>query len=116
VRFAKEPAVTVSSDPGDSKIIVKVDPDLIEIVPQFLENVIDDIAAIGEAVAEGDFEKARILGHSMKGAGAGYGFDRLSDYGKVIESAAAAKDASLIDAQVANVRAYLAAVVVESGE
>jgi len=35
-----------------------------------------------------DYERIRILGHSIKGSGGGYGFDTITELGARIESAA----------------------------
>lgn len=71
---------------GD-RIIVEADPDLADLIPGFLDNRRADVGAIRRALADGDFEKVRILGHSMKGAGGGYGFDGISEIGAALEAA-----------------------------
>ncbi|MBC8413594.1 MAG: Hpt domain-containing protein [Nitrospira sp.] len=70
------------------KIVVSVDPDFEEIIPGFLEHRREDIKKILEALDGNDFEGIRIIGHTMKGVGGGYGFDAISDIGRFIEAAA----------------------------
>lgn len=94
------------------KIIVRVDPDLEEIVPRFLENRQEDIVAIGEALGQDDFETIRILGHSMKGAGGGYGFDAVTDLGREMEQAATDKKPEEIKRLVQELSSYMARVEV----
>ncbi|MGR3219085.1 MAG: Hpt domain-containing protein [Candidatus Anammoxibacter sp.] len=70
------------------KIVVRVDEELEELIPGFLENRHEDIRSILNALAARNFETIRILGHSMKGSGGGYGFNYITDIGKDIEHAA----------------------------
>ena len=77
-----------SDGSNDGKILVRVDPDLADLIPGFLNNRRKDIAAMREALKHGDFETVRVLGHSMKGAGGGYGFDAITEIGAALEEAA----------------------------
>ncbi|MCX5849313.1 MAG: Hpt domain-containing protein [Deltaproteobacteria bacterium] len=70
------------------KIIVHVDNDLADLIPGYLFNRKKDIAAIHDALEKKDLETIRILGHSMKGSGGGYGFENITDIGMLIEKAA----------------------------
>ena len=65
------------------------------------------ITAIQEALKQNDFETIWILGHSMKGSGAGYGFDTISEIGKSVEQAAKEKNSEEIQKQVKALSAYL---------
>ena len=100
---------------GDGKILVKVDPDLEDLIPGFLDNRRKDIAAIQEAVGRGDFETVRVLGHSMKGAGGGYGFDAITDLGAALEQAAKSKNTDAIRLSVGDLADYLGRVEVVCG-
>ena len=93
------------------KIVVNIDPDLEELIPGFLGNRANDVGAIRAHLDSGDYDAIRILGHSMKGAGGGYGFDRITELGAVIESAAAAGDADAIRAANEQLDDYLGRVV-----
>ena len=70
----------------------------------------DDLEKLREALTTGDFEAVRVIGHSMKGTGGGYGFDGISEFGAAIEKAA--KDAASDDARSAvdGLEDYLARV------
>jgi len=91
----------------NKKIIVRVDKDLAEIIPVFLENRQKDCKSIQEALEKGDYETIRILGHSMKGVGGGYGFDAVTDLGASIEQAAKNKDAAEINNLIDELMTYL---------
>ena len=70
------------------KIIAHVDNDLADLIPGYLANRKKDIIAIHDALEKKDLETIQILGHSMKGSGGGYGFETITDIGRMIEKAA----------------------------
>ena len=72
----------------DDKIIVRIDADFKEIIPEFLNNRRQDIATIETCLDEKDYETIRVIGHSMKGSGASYGFRQITEIGKAIEDGA----------------------------
>ena len=72
----------------EEKIIVHVDADLEPIMPRFFELRHEDVEAINGNLEKGDYETIQRIGHSMKGAGGGYGFDYISEVGVAIEVAA----------------------------
>ncbi len=96
---------------GDNKKnIVHVDADLRPIIPRFLEIRQDDINRIRTALTEEDYETIIRIGHSIKGAGGGYGFSVVTEMGKAIEMAGKAGDASTVEKVTNNLSDYLATV------
>lgn len=91
-------------------IIVNIDPDLEDLIPGFLNNRAKDVKSINDLLDKEDFATIRILGHSMKGAGGGYGFDPITEIGDKIEIAAIAADAAVIREANAQLEDYLARV------
>ena len=91
----------------DEKIVVNVDSDIEDLIPGFLENRHEDVKSIYDALEKEDYETIRILGHSMKGAGGGYGFDEITDIGKLIEESAEGKNQEEIKKWVINLTNYL---------
>lgn len=79
---------TLSKQP----IIVRGDPDLASLIPDFLNNRRKDVCVMQEATSIGDYERVRMLGHSIKGSGGGYGFDAITEFGMSLESAALSGD------------------------
>jgi HPt (histidine-containing phosphotransfer) domain-containing protein len=96
------------SDP----ITVTVAKDLEDLVPTFLKNRAKELDSLRVALAGGDLEQLRQLGHRMKGVGNSYGFELVSTLGKEIEDGAKAGDRAGLDARLAEYADYLARVQV----
>ena len=94
------------------KIVVRVDSELVEFIPEYLESRRNDIRSVLAALAVGDFETIRILGHTMKGSGGGYGFEGISEIGGCLEETAKARNAEGIRRCVDQLIAYLERVEV----
>ncbi len=97
---------------GQERIIVSVDADLEDLIPGFLKNRQADILTLQNALRESDFETLRVLGHSMKGAGGGYGFDQISEIGSRLEQAALEQDKEKILLNTEYLKKYLERVAV----
>lgn len=97
------------------RIKVKVDPDIEELVPGFLENRRKDVNVIRAALLDMDFETVRILAHSMKGSGGGYGFDRITDIGRLMEDAAKQKNVAALAGLTEELKNYLDRIDVTYG-
>ena len=95
------------------RVRVRVDPDLAELVPGFLENRRRDVEAIAAALAHADYEHVRILGHNMKGSGAGYGLHRITEIGASLEQAAGRREPEDIRVRAAELARYLDALHVD---
>ena len=91
----------------DEKIVVNVDSNIEDLIPGFLENRQKDVKSIYDALEKEDYETIRILGHSMKGAGGGYGFDEITDIGRSIEESAEGKNQEEVKKWVINLSNYL---------
>ena len=91
-------------------IQVTVDKDLEDLVPGFLGNRQRDIERVEALLGKGDFDGIRIIGHSMKGSGGGYGFPFITEIGAGLERAAIARDADIIRNAISELRHYLAQV------
>lgn len=105
--------MTQNSDIKQSeKIIVSVDEELKELVPQFLENRQKDIKSMLEALEQGDYESIMGFGHRIKGAGGSYGFDTITDIGRSLEQAAKNRDSQEIRKWVGKLSNYLERVEV----
>ena len=97
---------------GLGQITVVVDADLEDLIPGYLGNRRRDVSGLLRALRTGDFETVRTLGHSMKGTGGGYGFDRITELGAGLEEAAVRRSATAVECYVAGLEEYLARVEV----
>ncbi len=100
----------------NERITVTIDPELADLVPGFLDNRRGDVAKLTNLLASGNFAEIRMIGHSMKGAGGGYGFDQITDIGDMIERAALTADSKTIVAGIERLADYLARVDVVLGD
>jgi HPt (histidine-containing phosphotransfer) domain-containing protein len=70
------------------KVVAYVDSDLKDLIPEYLEERQDDIKKIQSAMNAEDYETVRIMGHTLKGSGGGYGFEQITEIGFHLEEAA----------------------------
>lgn len=93
------------------KIVIRIeDEDLVGLIPSYLENRRNDVALLHDALAQGNYEMVRNLGHKMKGSGGGYGLDRISEIGHHLEVAAKIQDSAAIKHEIAALQGFLDAL------
>jgi HPt (histidine-containing phosphotransfer) domain-containing protein len=97
---------------SSEKITVVIDEDLADLIPGYMDNRRADIESIKTALLEEDLETIRIIGHSMKGSGGGYGFDLITEIGANIEDAAKASDTEEIKKQSNALSVYISNIEV----
>jgi HPt (histidine-containing phosphotransfer) domain-containing protein len=94
-----------------ARIVIDVPEDLSrELVAQFLNSCRQDLDRLHAALDAGDYDRARRLGHQMKGNGSPYGFPGVTLLGSAIEQAASARAASELAVQVQLLENYLTLV------
>jgi histidine phosphotransfer protein HptB len=69
-------------------VIIDVNAALAELVPAYLERRADEIGILRDALAAGELAVIQRIAHNMKGTGAGYGFPRITEIGRAMETAA----------------------------
>lgn len=79
------------------KNILKIDEDLADIIPGYMENRTKELKMISVLIGKKDFDSLRIIGHKLKGSGSGYGIDFFTDLGARMEEGALKKDAELME-------------------
>jgi HPt (histidine-containing phosphotransfer) domain-containing protein len=99
-----------------SRIRVEVDPDLVDLVPGFLENRRADLDNIRVALDRADYKTIHRIGHNLKGDSGALGFDGLGEVGRELERAALAQDDAGIRTEVGRLEDYLGRVDVVPGE
>jgi HPt (histidine-containing phosphotransfer) domain-containing protein len=98
---AAEPPVTAKDD------TVILSRCFEELIPGFIENRRNELEELRGALDAGHYEQLGQLGHRMRGIGATYGFDRVSELGGQIEERAAASDREGLAARIAEYAGYL---------
>ncbi|MEI6666746.1 MAG: ATP-binding protein [Acidobacteriota bacterium] len=104
------PIYQTNPDPRVDESIVKVDPELAQLVPEFFEYCKAEQARIQAAVEAGNWALAARLGHGMKGAGPSLGFDEVGRRGQEIEAAAKAQSAEGVRRELTRLAEHLATV------
>jgi CheY-like chemotaxis protein len=82
-------------------------PHLAERVPLFLQRRRQDVATMLDALTRGEFTIVGRLGHDMKGAGASFGFQAITDIGASIEHGAASLDTEASRKSVGDLATFL---------
>ena len=95
-----------------AKYTVSIDKDLEDVVPGYLEARLKELPELAALYSAGDLESLRKIGHKLAGSGGGYGFDRISELGKQIETLALAGDAAGVAARLAELKDYIENVAV----
>ncbi len=93
--------------PDTLGLIVRVNGLLSEMVPEFLKTCRTDLLTIRSAMVTADYRTVEDLGHRMRGAGGGLGFDFVTEMGGEIESAARRHDGPVIRGQVKIMQNFL---------
>ncbi len=95
------------------KHIVMVEKDFAEFIPGYLEDVLQDITKMTQALALEDFETVRKVSHSIKGAGGGYGLDTVSEISESLETAARNRSNDKVGKALSTLADYVNNVQVE---
>jgi HPt (histidine-containing phosphotransfer) domain-containing protein len=93
--------------PAAGRIVVSLDAELAELIDEYLANRRADVHTIADLLAAGDYEAIWGRGHNMKGVGAAYGFDYLTDLGAELEAAARRQDDGEVRRCLASLEDYL---------
>ena len=89
------------------KITVHVSAEIEDLIPDFLEDMRNDAKTLQNALDKGDYEAIQRLGHMMKGAGGGYGFQKITDIGLCLENASKDKNTTEIKKWIDELSYYL---------
>ena len=82
-------------------------PKLAALIPPFLKNRRLDVITMLDALGRGEFEIVERLGHAMRGVGASFGFQGITDIGKALEFGAGRADMEASRKSVNDLSAYL---------
>lgn len=81
-----------------------IPPDLLPLIPGFVERKERDLEQLVILSAHAEFEAIRNIGHRLKGSGAGYGFQALSEIGASLEAAGRAQERKKIQELIEELR------------
>ncbi len=90
-----------------AKYTVSVDKDMQDTAPNYLETKRRELPELFSFHSTGNLEALRKAGHKLAGSGGGYGFDRISELGKQIETLARSGDTEGIAAQLTELKDYI---------
>ena len=83
-------------------------------VQRFLERRKRELPSLKGALASGDHEELRHVGHNLKGCGTGFGFPNLTEIGARLEAAARGKDLERARAAVGELEQFFAETRVDA--
>ncbi len=115
----QESSVTVALAQGSSDEAIQSefadDPDMTEVIEEFIALLPGTMAAMSEALANNCHEELRRLSHQLKGAGGGYGYPSLTDKALIVEDAAKAGDVEAAKLALNKLQTLTRAVVAGHG-
>ena len=86
---------------------VRPEPCLARLADRYVRRRHDDAETLEQAIRSSDHGTVQTLGHCMRGSGAGWGFDGISEIGGRLEEGAEQQDAAACMEALADLRAYL---------
>jgi len=93
--------------------VVYIDEDFEDLIPEFFEDIQNDIQSMKDALGQGDYATVRSMGHSIKGAGGSYGFDVVMNIAKSLEQAGVDENPDEVQKYISELSDYLERVQVK---
>jgi|SRR5271166_1569658 len=97
------------------RVTVEVDPDLIDLIPDFMTRKRADLQSLKSALDDGDLATIASIGHKIKGEGGSFGFDAISEIGAGLEASGRRGDRASAQQLVSDLSDYLEKVEVVEG-
>jgi PAS domain S-box-containing protein len=101
------PAAKEESSIRKDSSLVLASPKLVARIPVFLQDRRQDVTTMLDALARSDFQTVERLGHDIKGTGASFGFQAVTDIGAALEQEARSADADATRQWVGELSEYL---------
>lgn len=92
--------------------LVLADPEYADLIPGYLDARRGEVALLQAALDCKDYAAIKSTGHRMKGSGASYGFEGLTEIGTRLEDSAEVSDHPGMAKAIAELRAYLGSLEV----
>jgi CheY-like chemotaxis protein len=109
--FAPEIVPESASELEEKSTVIQIDPEIADIVPVFFENSRAHIEKAKNGLAQGDWPLLMRVGHSLKGSGASFGFQRVSELGQALEKQAQKQDVLAYQQSLAHLEHFLNTVI-----
>jgi histidine phosphotransfer protein HptB len=97
------------------RVTVEVDPDLIDLIPDFLTRKHADLSKLQSALESGDLAAIATIGHKIKGEGGSFGFDTMSEIGAALEASGRKGESEVARQLVADLDEYLEKIDIVEG-
>ncbi len=94
--------------------VIMIDPNIIDLVPAFLQQRQKDVNKLRELTANKNLDAIYVISHQMKGCGEGYGFQKITVLGKEMEKAVKSADFPMISQLTNFLERYLQKVIYQS--
>lgn len=95
------------------QIEILVDDDFLDLAEMYLDSKKKDITLYKDALANKDYKAIKDASHKMKGTGASYGFEYLTELGKKMEDASLAEDHPTIVDLVNDFESHLSKITIK---
>lgn len=105
--------MSLKSETASTKILIQVDPDLLELAEPYLAKRKEEITVLETLLKASDYPSIQSLAHKMKGVAASYGFEELSRLGAELEMEAKASNAAPMSQILGLIRDYLSRVEIQ---
>ncbi len=92
---------------------IKVDADLKDLMPVYLQGRRDELPLIAALLEKGDFAGLKAIGHKLHGSGGGFGLDYLTELGRRMENSAANCEKAALSAQAAELKEFIKNLEIE---
>jgi histidine phosphotransfer protein HptB len=105
------------ADPLFSTLLAEC-PELWEVVEEFVRSLPDRVVAMQDALRDGSLDQVRICAHQLKGAGASYGYEAISQRAAEIEQSAHGGAIDALNEKITEVTSLVARIQegLEKGE
>ncbi|MBK8172312.1 MAG: PAS domain S-box protein [Sandaracinaceae bacterium] len=108
----KDRAIVEASRPTEYSIAMDGNfalgyPSIVTHIPAFLQNRREDVTTMLDALTRSDFDTIQRLGHRMRGSGASFGFQMITDIGAALEREGARSDEVASRTSVGKLSTYL---------
>jgi PAS domain S-box-containing protein len=95
----------IKANSGTLEIVI--DPDLEDLIPDYVANRRKEVLDLIAALERKDFNHIQAVGHKLRGSAGSYGFEALSEVGKVLEERGHVSDAVSVKRALNEYQQYL---------